>query len=330
MKLPPFPVEFGRGEGTPIEVIKPKIVVPWMRKLKITLGNGRQQFAIGDSDTNVDLTIDTTVTKIMSPTADSALIKISNLTYKQVIQIITGEFYDVKIECGYRNTGTNLIFKGGVMYIGNELNSDRTNTISILCGSELVAKYGRTRLNLSFTSGINLFSALRFVCRLAGIPNTCISESFKTATVGVINSVSETPAMWIEKLMKYNKNYVANADSSLGATLSLFEASKSGRKIQIANELLSGGYPKLTSDGVSLSIFPTINIQPGDTILLDNSIIDISNDNLEEQMGYYLDMSGEYVVYEVKYTLQNRGSNFSLHLSAKSRSSLSNIGAERR
>lgn len=329
MKLPPFPVDFGRGEGDPIEVIKPKIVVPWMRKLKITLGNGKRKFVIGESETNIDLDINTNITKIMSPTADSALIKISNLTYKQVIQIITGEFYDVEIRCGYRNTGMNLVFKGGVMYIGNELNADRTNTISILCGSDLVAKYGRARLNLSFTSGINLFSALRFVCRLAGIPNTCISESFKTATVGVISSVSETPAMWIDKLMKYNKNYVANADSTLGATLSLFEASKSGRKIQIANELLCGGYPKLTSDGLSLSIFPTIDIQPGDTIVVDNSIIDISSNNLEEQMGYYLSMSGQYVVYEVKYNLQNRGSAFSLGLSAKSRETLSNIGVNR-
>ena len=172
----------------------------WLRVLRITLtmssaaDNGKlKQIVIGANEErgitksgisingasysyqSADLAISVSGDKYMSPIKDNVTIKISNLTYAQIVQIIAGQYYNLKVECGYRSGATYTIFDGGVMYISNLRESVETNTVTILGASKLIAKWGQKRLNLSFNSGVNMYSAIKFICRVGGIPNYTIS-----------------------------------------------------------------------------------------------------------------------------------------------------------
>lgn len=320
MKNPQFPVLFDEGPNE--KVTQPKKVVPWMRVLKVRLYNDHTSFLFGEkNEDNICLSMSVEVFKYVGTLKDTAVIKIENLTYKQMIQIIAAKIYNVEVECGYQSSGSTRIFKGQVLYIGNSLNQDRTNTVTIMCGSELMSKFAQSRLNLSFRSNINLYSALRFVCNVAGIRNASVSQDFKNATVGLISSVNETPGSWINRLANANQQMVVTSDSSLGSTFSMFKANNSGIKFRIDPTDLCGGYPKLTSQGLSFSIFPTMTIRPGDTVLVDNSLIDISSSSYTDPTANYLDLNGRYIVEQVSYNLQNRGQTFTLQILARAQSS---------
>ena len=138
-------------------------VKAWMRVLRITLTmnstaeNGKlKQIVIGANEErgvtttgvtvngatydykNTDLAISVSGDKYMSPLKDNCTIKISNMTYAQILQIIAGEYYNLKIECGYRSGNVFTIFNGGVMYISNLRESVETNTVTILGASRMV------------------------------------------------------------------------------------------------------------------------------------------------------------------------------------------------
>ena len=111
----------------------------WMRILEVTLTSRKmkRQMVFGSNWRNGkdDLNIDIVGNKYMSALKDSCTIKLSNLTYSELIQIISGEFYDVTVKCGYRDANVQTIFDGGVLYISISLDDKKTNTVVILCAS---------------------------------------------------------------------------------------------------------------------------------------------------------------------------------------------------
>lgn len=307
----------------------------WMRILTVSFTSSKlkKKLVFGENYLNGrdDLNIDIVSHKYMSPLKDTCTIKISNLRYSEIVQLIQGEYYSVEVKAGYRSSGAQTIFKGGVLYISNSLGDRKTSTAIILCASDLVAKFGQSRINLSLNSGINLYSALNFVCRRAGIPNANISTQFKKNFLQDVMSINDTPASWVNKLCETNNTFIANSDSITDSVLMLYDSAKSNaRVIKLDSNLvnLTGGFPQLTKDGLTLNLQPTFAFMCGDVVEVDNSIIDISTTtNTPEGIskGYYLDRDGLYTIYEMQYHLQNRGPNFSLQLTCKSRSLVSNI-----
>lgn len=304
----------------------------WKRVLRIELTSRKfkKKFIFGNTDSNKDeLNISCDCYKYMSSLKDVATVKISNLTYSEITQLVMGEFYDIEIYCGYQNGNINKIFKGGVLYISNKLNADKTNTVIILCASQLVARYGQSRINLTLNSGINLYSAINFICRRAGMTNSNVSTQFKKEFLNNIMSVNDTAGTWLDKLCKNNKSFITNSDSIIEQNFSIFDAAKSNsRVVTLKNDniLLTGGYPRLTSEGLTLTLLPTFNFMCGDTIKIDNSIIDISVSNKSEiskNYGAYFSEKGQYMIYEMHYILQNRGSTFTLELNCKNRDKIS-------
>ena len=152
----------------------------WMRVLRVTLTSRKlkKQMVFGNSQftTGFDLAIDVSGYKYLSSLKDNCTVKLTNLTYNEVMQIIVGEFYDVKIEAGYRDSSVQTIFDGGVLYISNAREDATTNTVIILCASKLVARYSQSRINLTLNSGINMYSAIKFGLKRAGISEVTISE----------------------------------------------------------------------------------------------------------------------------------------------------------
>ena len=307
----------------------------WMRVLEVRLKSkyGKQELVFGDKwrEDKVDLNIMVSGHKYMSTLKDSCTIKISNMTYTQMIQIINGKFYDVEVIAGYRNGNQTTFFKGGVLYISNSLDDAKTNTVYILCASELVAKYGQSRINLTLNSGINMYSAIEYVLKASGVRDSNISQQFKRKYLTQTTVVENTSAEWLNKLIESNSTYIANSDSSTGGSVSLFDASKgNGRLIYLKKEniALIGGYPQLTDDGLRMTVLPTVSFKCGDTIKIDNSLISIptkSQSEIARNYGYYLDKDGCYMIYEIDFSLANRDSDFSVNILARSRSLVSNI-----
>lgn len=301
----------------------------WMRQLSVTLTSTKYKKSMVFTQDSFAMTV--TGYKYMSVLKDSCTIKISNLTYSEIVQIIDGEFYKVEVKCGYRGSGEFTIFKGGVLYVSNDLGDRRTNVVTILCASELVAKYGQRRLNLSLNSGINLWSATKYVCRRAGFKDTELTSTLKSRFIDNTMNVSDTVGAWVQKIANENGTLLTNTDGQNGAILSIFDANDANlRVIELTdrNISLTGGYPRLNSEGVTLTVMPSFNFQCGDIIKLDNSIVNLTVQSASEaskNLGFKLDPGSQYFVYQIRYTLQNRGQSFGMEILAKSRSLLSRV-----
>lgn len=312
-------------------------VKAWMRVLRITLTtkspgqNGKnKQLVFEENESGVGLAISVNGNKFMSTLKDNCTVKISNLTYVEIVQIITGQFYNIKIECGYKSSSVQTIFEGGVMYISNLRESVDTNTVTILCASHLVASYGQRRINLSFNSGINMYSAINFVCKVGGVPNPNISTQFKKQFLeGIENAHNQTAAEWVNDQTAKNGSYISSSDCIGNSFMTLFDANKSNARVIKLNKdtlLLTNGFPRMTADGLVFSVMPTFAFQCGDTIVMDNSLIQInvtSQSEATKNLGGLLDENGQYMIYEMHYQLENRGQNFFLEIYAKTRSRIS-------
>ena len=312
-------------------------VKAWMRVLRITLTtkspgqNGKnKQLVFEENESGVGLAISVNGNKFMSTLKDNCTVKISNLTYVEIVQIITGQFYNIKIECGYKSSGVQTIFEGGVMYISNLRESVDTNTVTILCASHLVASYGQRRINLSFNSGINMYSAINFVCKVGGVPNPNISTQFKKQFLeGIENAHNQTAAEWVNDQTAKNGSYISSSDCIGNSFMTLFDANKSNARVIKLNKdtlLLTNGFPRMTADGLVFSVMPTFAFQCGDTIVMDNSLIQInvtSQSEATKNLGGLLDENGQYMIYEIHYQLENRGQNFFIEIYAKTRSRIS-------
>lgn len=320
-----------------------------MRVLRVTLTtkaageNGKaRQIVFGDNEASsvqlqgiksqfnsADLAISVSGNKYMSTLKDACTIKISNLTYVQIIQIISGEYFNVKVEAGYRTSSVTTLFEGGVMYISNLREAVETNTVTILCASYLVARYGQKRINLSFNSGINLYSAINFVCKVGSVPNPNISTQFKKEFAEEIMNANQSAASWIEELTQKNGSYISSSDCIGNSFMTLFNSSKSNARVIKLNEdnlILTNGFPRMTTEGLTFSMMPTFAFQCGDTIVMDNSLIQINVQSQKDTLknwGGLLDENGQYMIYEIHYELQNRGNNFYLEINAKTRSKIS-------
>lgn len=313
----------------------------WVRvlkvKLKQDLGGGKgREVVFGDNFPNYDLQIEVEVNKYMSALKDNALIKISNLTYSEVINIVNGQYYSVEIIAGYQDGNQMCVFKGAILRISNTLNFSRTNIISILCGSNLIARYSQKFLNFSLKSGMNTYSAIKFLSARAGIKNGNISEQFKKDFIQQVQTETKTIGSYLESLTTNNPSFIVNADSSSGSTFSIYDARKSNnRVINLANAQFIAKVPSLNSSGLNFTLMPVFDFMCGDVVLIDNAIISLSAvdsiDNVTSQPGYYLDTSNEgsslgaYVIINITYTLCNRSSEFSCNITAKARSLLSNF-----
>lgn len=299
----------------------------WFRIIKVVLTSKtlKKRVVFGTYENTDELNINCTIYKYMSSLKDTATIKIDNLTYNEITQLVVGQFYDVEIWAGYKDGNINKVFSGGVLYISNKLNASKTNTVIILCASTLVAQYGQKRINLSLNSGINLYSAIEFICRRAGIPNSNVSTQFKKQFLKEITTVNDTVGNWLDKLASDNNSFITNSDGIVNSVVSIYDAAKSNAriiKLKKSDISLTGGYPRLTSDGLELTLLPTFNFMCGDIIEIDNSIIDVSVSSRSEMMknyASYFSQKGQYMIYEMQYVLQNRGSVFTLQMKCKNR-----------
>ena len=297
----------------------------WIRKLivKLTSQKVKKSYTFGTFD-NENLSMHISGYKYMSTLKDSCTIEIKNLSYAQVIDIINSEYYDVEVKCGYKYGSITTIFKGYVIYISNNLETDKTHTISILCGSNLIAKYKQKRLNISLNSSINIYTALKFLTKAADVTKTNIDLSMIQTLSNDITNVNTTFANFVDNLTTNRPNFAVSTDSTFGSDFSIYDFLKTKKrviKLQKDWIALTGGYPRLTSEGLRMTVLPTTNFVCSDIIQVDNALINVyasSESEANKMYANYLDKEGQYLIYQIKYDLENYGSSFSIELLCKS------------
>lgn len=293
------------------------------KMLAMTFGN---QWEKGKEDVHIHVSGQ----KFLSALQDSFTVEIDNLTYNEIIFLTANQYFKIEIQAGYRNRGTPTIFKGEVMYISMELTSNKTHKAIILCASRLIALFGQSRMNLTLSSGINMYSALDFIRRRAGVGGNAslIDESLKNRIIQETTSVNSTLQSWLKTFTDKN-NMVVNTDSSEGVDLTLFNPYKRNpRMINLTGKhaTFTGGYPKVRSDGIQFSIMPTFNFLPGDVIKIDNSIIDISATSSDDFLkAIWLNQDGKYMIYQLSYELDNRSNAYTITVYAKNRDIYTNV-----
>lgn len=306
----------------------------WMRVLTIKLRSkiSKRLLIFGENYKRGldDLNISVQGSKFMAPMKDLFQITITNLTYNEIVQLINGQYYECTIDAGYRSSNIYTLFKGEVLNISNNLGDRKSNDVIITVASKFMARMGQTKLNLTLNSGINLYSAISYVSKYSGNPNFKISPDLKNRLLKERESISKISGSWLETLSNI-KGLGISSDSSLGnSNLNIIDLYKNNNRVvnlNSSNIILTGGYPRLDSNGLKLSIMPSFNFMPTDTIVIDNSIIDIGTTGygIEDlTVGNWVDKDGKYMIYQIDYDLNNRSGNFTATLSCKSRSLYSN------
>lgn len=310
----------------------------WMRDLRVILTSKKsnQTLTFGDKwlKGEEDLNISVKGTKYMSTLKDTCTIRITNLTFFEILRLINEEFYKVEVKAGYRNSNLTTIFSGSVVYISNELGDRKSNDVIIYCGNNFLGQVGQSQMNLTLSSGINMYGALSFIAQRSGFRNFSIDEQLKNRILANEISVKGSSSSFFDTFTM-NNGLGVMTDSSNGSDISIFTAnSKKMRVLNLINNdniILTSGYPTLNSEGLHLQLMPTFNFMPMDIIRIDNSIIDIGTEGTsgrERIIGNLLNREGLYVIYEVGYDLNNRGSNFNLSILAKGKHLFSGLIGE--
>lgn len=269
--------------------------------------------------------------KKISALQDNGTVDISNLTYGTISQIILGQYYKIEIWAGYRTTGLQRFFAGEIAFISNEIVMRRDHTCHIIFASDLVAGFSQHRINFNVNSGINLYAALKYLCITTGIDYSTLNSNLREQVISEVRQHWASPANIIEMIAD-NTNNVLSVDSSIDNMVIDMSTINDKRQIRINPETISfrKGNPTLSSDGLNISILPTICFKPGDIIIIDNSIINLSENSLSSiQQNFnanYIDTSfassetpnlGAYMIKEIKYTFENRGEGFNLDIQAR-------------
>lgn len=274
----------------------------------------------------VDFDITVTGTKYMSFVKDSFVVEIKNLGYETVLQIINGRYYDIEILAGYIEKGAESIFKGGVIYASYRPEDPTTNSVILVCGNKLVATYGQNKMNMSIKKDTNMYSAIKFLCKRAGMPTTNIDEALKLRNFTQVTNATDTIGNSLQDIAD-TYSLIGNGDGTDNANMTIIDAARKNNrviKLDKDNFVLTSGYPKVSSDGISFSTLPLFNFRPLDVVILDKSIIDKSVGSYDatqiNAIDIQLDPDNKYLITQIDYSLSNRNTSYSVTIQAKARS----------
>jgi len=304
----------------------------WKRKLivKFKSSLSKKIMSFGENEKS-NLLIEIKGSKYLSSLKDEFVIDIFNLTYAEIAKLISLKYDDIEIFAGYETIGIRKIFSGKVIYISNERESRETNIVHVICVSKLLGIYN-SRLNLTLNSGINMYAALNFIIKRGGVKNSNVSEEFKRKFVTDVMSAKGKVSSILDTFTNNSNSYTVQADASQESIVSIWDLKRSDARIveiKPENGMLINGFPTLTTDGVMLQSLPVFNFMPGDTLIIDNRLIDMSINSVSQatssQLGTYLDKNNKYVLYQINYSLSNQDGDFKLILKSKAKSILMNI-----
>lgn len=305
----------------------------WVRQIEIRLYSRISKSKIvygGDRASQLNIVVKGN--KYLSALKDNGSVAISNLTYAEISKLILGEFYKIEVWAGYKGQALMCFFKGAVSYISDKIQARRDNETYILFASEMVAAYSQRRINLMLNSGINLYAALNYICLTTGISTSQLPESLKQHFLQEVTQNYGTPASLVDQIAQNAGTLSVDVDNSIdGAGVVNCTDLRDKRQIRINPDTINftKGNPTLDKDGLRITILPTFCFKPGDIILIDNSILDLSisdpNSVASTFKSNYLDSNGAYMVMELDYVFQNRGPTFEINIRARALDIIKNV-----
>lgn len=314
-------------------VIKQESKLCWMRNVEVRLTSQltKKKIVFGGIKPN-QLEISVKGSKYLSALKDNGSVKISNLTYAQIVELILGRYYDIEIWAGYRTQQLQCYFRGAVSYISDKIRARRDNECYILFASKMVASYSQQRMNFNLNSGINLYAAFNYICLANGISSAHLPDSLKKEFLAEVTENYGTPATLAEQLANNTSQFSVDTDASIdGAGVIDCTNLRDKRQIKLNPDSINfaKGNPTLDKDGLHIVVLPTFCFKPGDIIFIDNSIIDVSisdpNSVASTFKSNYLDSNGAYMIMELDYDLNNRDKTFEISIKARALSIIANV-----
>lgn len=354
--------------------------IPWMRILKVTLygdkvnsDGTRSAVVLGNADSAGEiqkieladgsvievpaygLTMNISGSKYLSTMQDNFVITIYNLDPMTIYELVNKGYLNVKIEVGYRSIVNDngepiltTIFKGGVAYISSDTSDIKTQTTYIVCTNQMIAKYSQTRLNLSFRSGMNIYTMMKFIARRAGLGSIYVSEELKGQNLYEDMMTENALPQLIDRVIDDSLNdefgtanvYAAMGDSSWDtgedgcSALSVLDISRVPlRTLNISADsgLLINGPCNVTSDGVKFDALCTFLLMPGDQLHIGGSLLNFYFRNQNEMLQSnsitsQIDKKGDYIVFQIDYSLSNADGQCKQSVHCKSKSLIQNGG----
>ena len=297
----------------------------WMRNIEVVLTSRKTKQSMIFKTTGRDsYNIDIVGTKYLALNKDKGTLTISNLEYDKMMEIILLEYYIIEIKAGYVSIGDlPTIFKGEVSFISQKIHSHHDVDTYITFASSLVARYSQSRMNFNFNSGVNIYAALNYICKISGIGrNVKIDPQLRKLFLqNVYNNYANASTVF-DNMTSTSGSYTLSCDESEGNVIdctTIYDKRKitiDPNTINIAN-----GNPTVTSAGLSISLLPTFNFMPGDILVIDNAILNTSirdADSVYKEFNTnYLDQNGEYMIIEINFRFQNRGAVFTMDITAR-------------
>jgi hypothetical protein len=307
----------------------------WERVLYIELSSKKfkNNIKIGDNVEQNNIIIELVANKYLSSLKDDCIIDIYNLTYSEILKYMVYEYNEVDVYAGYKSSGVHKIFSGKILHISNERESRETNIMRLICVSKLLGIY-QTKLNLTLQSGINMYSALNFIISRAGIKNSNVSEQLKRNVLTNVTRAQGKVSSILDMFTSKETDFGVSADASNESIVSIWDLKRTDARVIIIKPesgLLINGYPKLSTDGLKFDSLPVYDFMPGDVLVVDNRLIDMSISSLGEAtsaegvLGRYIDENDKYILFSVSYKLSNGQGQFKCSLHSKSKNLMLNI-----
>lgn len=316
----------------------------WTRVLYLVFKNDEtnESLVIGKTiDDTKKPRIEITGTKYMSSVKDNFKIQVYNMTYVQMYTIQKRQLWHIEIYAGYLNGQNYFNFTAPKIYdayLFNMLNSKKDykdNVVTFMCASKLVAKAQQFRLQVSFQSGVNLYSMIKYIGEKADMTNMKVSESFKDTFASDVASCDSSASSYLEKISEANNNCFMSTDSTSDSELSVFDLSDESRDRTTILINPSKGMlidtPEINSSGLTFSSLPVLNYLIGDTIKIDNSLINLAQgqDNYSSSTkvpnAVYINGDGLYYIWQIDYSLTNADGDFKLTLTCKNKEMFENL-----
>lgn len=331
----------------------------WMRKLKIELISDitKQKIVFGDNQeertrsymygvpspsVNDNLTIKVTGNKYPALNKDKGTVTIYNINQATLLKIQQEKFYHINIYCGYQSWGEDpfLIFSGEVAYLSTTIHSAHDTECYIIFASSLVARYSQKRMNLALNSGLNIYSLMNYVLYTNGVTKAHLDQELKKSVINEYRMTNGSLTTILDSYTIANTgDYTIATDGTEGTVIDVTTL-KGKRFIKIDSRSIpiQSGNPTVTSEGLKIMLFPVCNLKVGDVLVIDNSLINVAIQNAESVTSTfntnYMDLTsdplkdgtyGYYMIYDLGYTLENRGSAFQYNIKGRALSILKNL-----
>ena len=258
--------------------------------------------------------------KFLALTKDAGTIEVSNVEYDTIALIQALKLYRVEIWAGYENNDSLMrIAKGEVSYITQKIHSRHDTSLYITYASELVAAWSQNRINFGIRSGVNIYNMIQYLFTSQGTDRVNITPELKKVVASKsLLEIGKTPSIVESCISNAQTGLLLNADSSFTDKVINISTLGEKRVIPINKNMINigNGNPTVTSQGLNITLFPVINLVPGDILQIDSSMLDLSQGMTSPESvtktfnTNYMDPNGLYMIRQIDYVLENRGDNF--------------------